>query len=291
MHFMERSKFKEKIMNSAKIKRLQAISHRLHKDRTSVATEFVSGLKAALSKRGYRADLVISTTAKSTVSRFRASVPFDTNLGHPSEEDLMGLVAQSYPTHEIDWELVEVDSDLGLVLLTLEPSTEIIPVNSISEIPPEFKSIGTGLYKRAVDASGNVHEVWTLKRGDDGLVLFRNNDDVEIEAKEDGFKAGDIANTPYGPGRILRFDDHGNAFVQVGNKKRLVAGKELGVYSIEKEKKKLTDYYSEAFGDPEFAKALTENYDTRKSGNPGGDGGKSNKGAPPGINKMKMVHK
>jgi len=278
-------------MDRAKIKRLQAISHRLHRDRTSVATDFVTGLKAALAKRGYRADLQISTEAKSTISRFSAAVPFDTQLGHPSEEDLMTLVAQAYPTHEIDWDLVEVDSDNGIVLLQLQPSTEVVPVHSISEIPPEFKSIGTGLYKRAADASGNVHEIWTLKRGDDGLVLYRTNDDVEIEAAEDTFKAGDVANTPYGPGRILRFDDKGNAFVQVGNKKRFVAGNELGIYSIEKEKKKLTDYYSEAYGDPEFAKALTEKYDTRKSGNPG-SGDKKTKGAPADINKMKpMVHK
>jgi len=278
-------------MSRATMKRLQAISHRLHNDRTSVASEFVTGLKAALGKRGYRADLELSTEAKSTISRFSAAVPFNKELGHPSEEDLMSLVAQSYPTHEIAWDLVEVDSDNGIVLLQLEPSTEVVPVKSISEIPPEFTSIGTGLYKRAADASGNVQEIWTLKRGDEGLMLYRNNDDIEIESKEDGFKAGDVANTPYGPGRILRFDDMGNAFVQVGNKKRLVAAKELGMYSVEKEKKKLTDYYTEAYGDPEFAKALTEKYDTRKKGNPGKGDGKSNKGAPAGINKMKMVHK
>jgi hypothetical protein len=273
------------------MKRIQAISHRLHRDRTSVATEFVTGLKAALAKRGHRADLAISTDAKSTANRFTASVPFDVQLGHPAEEDLMTLVAQSYPNHEIDWEMVQVDSDLGVVLLTLEPSTEVVPIASISEIPPEFKSIGTGLYKRAADASGNVQEIWTLKRGDDGLMLYRNNDDVEIEANDDSdFKAGDVANTPYGPGRIIRFDELGNAFVQVGNNKRLVAAGELGIYSIEKEKKKLTEYFSEAYGDPEFAKALTDNYDTRKSKAPAGTS-KNPGGAPAGVNKMNTVHK
>jgi len=277
-------------MSQSRMKRLQAISHRLHKDRTSVATEFVTGLKAALAKRGHRADLEILTEAKSTVSRFTASVPFNTTLGHPSEEDLMAVVAQAYPTHDIDWEMVQVDSDLGVVLLTLEPSTEVVPIQSISQIPPEFRSIGTGLYKRAADASGNVQEIWTLKRGDDGLMLYRNHDDVEIEAKDDGFKAGDVANTPYGPGRIIRFDETGNAFVQVGNNKRLVAAGELGIYSIEKEKKKLTDYFTEAYGDSEFAKALTDNYDTRKSKGAPAGGGKT-RSAPADVNKMNMVHK
>jgi len=275
-------------MSTSKLKRLQAISHRLHRNESEVASEFVSGLKSALAKRGYRADLQITTDARSTVHRFTASVPFDPNLGHPSENDLITLVAQSYPDHEIDWDLTEVDGDLAVVMLSLEPSTEVIPLQSISEIPPEFKPIGTGLYKRAVDVTGDVNEVWTLKRNDDGLVLYRNNDDVEISAKEDGLKACDIADTPYGPGRIIRFDDAGNAFVQVGNKNRLVAAKELGMYSIDKEKTKLTEYYSEAYGDPEFAKALTNNYDTRKPGKSAP--AKNNPKKPPATMKP-MVHK
>jgi hypothetical protein len=132
----------------------------------------------------------------------------------------------------------------------------------MDDIPPEFVAIGTGIYKRAVDST--VNEIWTLKRSEDGLLLYRNNDDIEVKADEGDLKAGDIANTPYGPGRILRFDDYGNAFVQIGNQKRLVAGKELGMYSVEKEKKLLTDYYSEAYGDADFASALTKDYTTRK---------------------------
>lgn len=273
---------------SSKLKRLQAISHRLHKNESEVASEFVSGLQAALAQRGYRADLTITTDARSTVGRFTASIPFDPQLGHPSEDDLITLVAQNYPDHEIDWELAQVDDDLAVVMLSLDPATEIIPVTNISEIPPEFKPIGTGLYKRAVDVTGNVQEIWTLKRGDDGLVLYRNNDDVEIEAREEGLKAGDIANTPYGPGRIIRFDETGNAFVQVGNKKRLVAGSELGMYSVDSEKKKLTDYFSEAYGDAEFAKALTKKYDTRsdKASAP-----EKNKPKAPPSTMKKMVHK
>jgi hypothetical protein len=244
------------------LKRLQKISHRLNRDKTEVAEEFVSGLKKALGARGYRADLALSTDAKSTQRSFRASVAFDPQLGHPSDKDVVTLIAQAYPTHEINWDLAQVDSDAGIVLIQLEPSTEVIPVESITKIPPEFKSIGTGLYKRAVDETAN--EIWTLKRTDDGLALFRNQDDLEVTADKEGLKAGDIANTPYGPGRIVRFDEVGNAFVQIGNKQRLVAAKELGMYSIEKEKKKLTDYFSEAYGDPDFAKALTEDYSDRK---------------------------
>jgi hypothetical protein len=249
-------------MGTMNLKRLQKISHRLNRDKTEVAQEFVSGLKAALAARGHRADLSLATDARSTLGSFRASIAFDPQLGHPTDKDVVTVTAQEYPNHDINWELAEVDSEAGIVLIQLEPSTEVIPVESISKIPPDFKSIGTGLYKRAIDETAN--EIWTLKRTDDGLALYRSPDDIEVTADKDALKAGDIANTPYGPGRILRFDDVGNAFVQIGNSQRLVAAKELGMYSIEKEKKKLSDYYSEAYGDPDFAKALVEDYADRK---------------------------
>ena len=114
---------------TATLKRLQQISHRVNRDKTEIATEFLSGLKSALAARGHRADLSITTSAKNTSRVFTASVKFDTQLGHPSEEDIVTLVAQTYPTHEVDWELVEVDSDAGVILLSLQPSTEIIPIN------------------------------------------------------------------------------------------------------------------------------------------------------------------
>jgi len=243
------------------LKRLQTISHRLHKDKSEVATSFLSTLKESLAKRGYRADLALGTEARSTSGAFSAHVSFDSRLGIPSEKDLITLVAQAYPTHEIQWEMAEVDTENGVVAMHLEPGIEVLPISSLTEIPPEFKAMGTGLYKRAVDHT--VNEIWTLKKGDDGLALYRNHDDVEIVAEENSLRAGDIANTPYGPAKIIRFDDQGNAIVLVGEKKRLIAAKDLGMYSIEKEKTKLKDYYSEAYGDAEFASGLVEDYTTR----------------------------
>jgi len=249
-------------MGNENLKRLQKISHRLNQDQTELKDTFVSGLKRALAERGHRADLSLSTEAKSTQGTFRASVGFDPQLGHPGDKDLTTLVAQSYPTHDIDWELTDVDSELGIILLSIAPSMEVIPVSNINEIPPDFVSIGTGLYKRAIDST--VNEVWSLKRTDDGLILSRNEDDLDVTAEEGALKAGDIANTPHGPGRITRFDEMGNAFVQIGNNVRLVAGKDLGLFSIDKERKKLTDYYAEAYGDKAFADALTKDYNTNK---------------------------
>jgi len=243
------------------LKKLQKISHRLHKSNTEVASSFLSTLKGALAKRGYRADLGLATTAKSTAGAFSAYVSFDNRLGTPSEKDLITLVAQAYPTHDIAWEMADVDTESGTVSLHLEPGIEVIPVSSIKEIPPEFKSIGTALYKRAVDQT--VSEIWTLKKTDDGMALYRSHDDVEITAEENQLRAGDVAETPYGLAKIIRFDDQGNAIVLVGENKRLVAKNDLGMYSIEKEKTKLKDYYSEAYGDAQFAQGLVEDFTTR----------------------------
>lgn len=247
------------------LKRLQKISHRVNSDKSEVANKFLTGLKRHLASRGYRADLSITTTAKSIKGSFSAFVPFDAQLGNPSEEDLTSLVAQEYPTHEIDWRLVEVeqnDDGRGVVYMQLQPSVEIIPVSAINEIPPEFQPIGAGIYKRAVDSK--VSEIWTLRKGDDGLVLSRNNDDLEVTADKNELRAGDVADTPYGPGKILKFDEYGNALVLVGNKRHLVAGKELGMYSIDREKKKLEDYYTQAYGDSAFAADLVKDYTERK---------------------------
>jgi preprotein translocase subunit YajC len=243
-------------MSIANLKRLQKISHRVNYDQTELATEFISGLKASLAKRGYRADLSIATDARNTAGTFTASVRFDTSLGHPTEDDLVSLAASSYNTHEIDWELAEVDSDQGLILLSLKPSVEMIPIKSLNEIPPEFKPIGTGIYKRAVDST--VSEIWELKRGEEGLFMYRKNDDMEVKAEEEGFRAGDVVQTEAGlVGRIIRFDDMGNAFIQCGKRRHLVAAPDIKKYDQSKERSLLKSYYEMAYGDASFSEALT----------------------------------
>ena len=245
------------------LKRLQKIAHCCNRNDTEIANNFIHSLHQELSKRGYRADLAISTDARKIGGRFTASVKYNPQLGNPEETDLMALVAQSYPQHQIDWELVQLDPEIGVVMLPLEPAMEVIPIKDLANIPPEFKSIGTAMYKRAADASGNVHEIWQLHKSDNGLELRRSPDDIEVKAEIEGFKASDIVDTPHGPGRIVRFDDVGNAFVQIGNQKRLVAGGDLRPYKIEKEKKKLQDLYAQIYGDAEFAKQLVEDHGRR----------------------------
>lgn len=249
-------------MNSELRSRLRKINHGTNLDKKELSREFFSGLQKKLKARGYRADLKLTTDARSTKGKFKAHVKFDPKLGHPDETDLLALVAQDYPKHQVDWELAQIDPDSGIVVMVLEPSMEVIPVASINAIPPEFRPIGTALYKRAADPSGKVNEIWTLKKDRDGhMCLFRNPEDIEVHAEEDNsFKANDVVDTPYGYGRIVRFDDAGNAFVQLGHQTRLCAKDDLKPYKKQKEESKLADMFEMIYGDREFAKALVDDY-------------------------------
>lgn len=254
-------------MDRKRMRQLQSISHRTHQTKGEIQKEFVTSLAKKLAERKHRADLSLATTAKSTEGSFSAEVKYNSALGHPSEKDLMTLTAQSYPDHEINWELIDVDSDSGVITMMLEPSVEVIPVKDVKSIPPEFTSIGTAMYKRAADSSGKVNEIWTLKKTSDGLALFRSNDDLEVTAEdESGFKAGDVVNTPNGVGLIKRMDDLGNAFVQIGNKMHLVGASDLERYDTKKDLSMLQTYYEKLYG-PEFSRALTRSFEeiTKKS--------------------------
>lgn len=249
-------------MNQDLLRRIQKVNNRTNLDKKAVTKEFFSGLQQKLKARGYRADLKITTDSRSTKGRFTANVKFEPRLGRPDETDLLALVAQEYPKHQIDWEMAQIDKDNGIVVMVLEPGMEVVPISSISAIPPEFKPIGTALYKRAADTSGKVNEIWTLKKDCDGhMCLFRSPEDLEIQADEGSdLKANDVVDTPYGYGRIVRFDDIGNAFVQLGHQTRLVAKDDLKPYKKQKEEGKLADMYEMIYGDREFAKALVEDY-------------------------------
>jgi len=227
-------------------------------------------LKQKLAERKYRADLKLITAAKNTTGTFDAVVKFNPTLGYPSEDDLMSITSQSYPKHQINWELIDVAENNGTVALVLEPAIEVLPIKSLKEIPQEFVSIGAGIYKKAADAAGNITEIWKLKKDDSGFVLYRTEDDFEVEAeREDAFRAGDVVMTEFGPGKIKKFDDFGNAIVQVGSKKHLVAAADLKDYNIDKERKALQDYYTQMYGDSQFAAELVKKLPTPKQGETG----------------------
>jgi hypothetical protein len=222
--------------------------------------DLMSSLKTYLAKRGYRADLHIVSSAEHLPGRsYPVEVKYNKDLDYPTEQDLMALTAAHQADYQIDWDTVQVDPEAGIIYLNLEPSLEVIPLSNLKEIPPEFKAIGTGLYKRAADASGNVQQIWELRKDDSGLSLVRRVNDLEVTAEEDQFVAGSIVLTEHGPGKVVRFDEVGNAIVQVGNRKRIVAQQDLQPYDIGKEKGKLLDYFTQLYG-KEFAQKLVEDY-------------------------------
>ena len=252
-------------MNWGDVSRMKAISQNRQEAPEKSRSRFVSQIRSYLQKRGHRADLKLIVNSKNTHGRFPAEVRYNTRLGAPSEKDLMSLVNKHFAQKDIEWETMSTDTGSGVITIYLEPAVEVVPLENINQIPSEFKPIGTGLYKRAADLSGNVNEIWTLSKTKDGLGLFRKQDDIEVVADdEDQFKAGSIVDTPHGPGKIHRFDDHGNAIVLIGNKKKLVAANDLRPYKVEKEKTKLRDYFRQMYGDSAFADALVQDYGDKK---------------------------
>lgn len=222
--------------------------------------DFLKNLKVRLSSKGYRSDLKVFCKNASK-GDFEITVKYDNVLGYPTQKDLIGLVANKFPTHDINWDLVDVNDNTNIITMMLSPSKEIVPVESINKIPEEFQYVGTNIYKRASDKHNEIFEIWSLTTANDGsMALIRNKGDFEVLSNDfNKFKKGDTVNTPYGLGLFQRYDDLGNGFVQVGNRVHLVAKDELKPYNQDKELTKIKDYYTQVYG-PEFAKELTEDY-------------------------------
>jgi len=241
------------------MQRVKAISQCVNKDRTEMATEFLTELKQKLAARKYRADLKLVTASRNTSKTFQAEVRFNGLLGHPSEKDLLAITAEKFPNHDINWQLIDVDASSGVMTLMLEPSKEVIPVKSAKDIPPEFKSVGTCIYKRASNPEESIFEIWSLKNTEDGLALVRNNNELEMTAEEETkYTKGSVVNTPYGPGLFQKYDDLGNGFVQVGNKMHLIGASDLQPYELSDEATKLKTYFEQAYGSKEYANELVK---------------------------------
>lgn len=205
--------------------------------------------------KAYRQDLhmVVDGSQKDCV--VTAEVKFNSQLGFPSEEDLMALVATNMPNYQLDWETVEADTDANSLNLTLKRSAEVLPLNSIKDIPAEFTSIGTGIFRRSVTASGKVYEIWDLVRDDDGLSLQRRSSDSDVIDGDDILE-GAVVETPYGVGRVASIDEENcTAVVQIGKYKRIVAQDEIKEYDQNKDRKKLIEYYTSVYG-KEYAELL-----------------------------------
>lgn len=248
-------------MNRKILKKMADMNRKVNRDTTESTREVLSAVKKHLAGRGYRADLRFVAKSNPASTKVMAEVRYRSDLGYPAEKDLLAITAQEAPQYDIVWEAIDVNPDLGVVYLDLEPSVETVPVASVNSIPDEFISIGAGVYKKAADNSDSIMEIWNLQKTDDGLALIRSNEDMEISAEDDGeIKAGQVVDTPSGPGVVKRLDDLGNAFVQIGKNLRHVAQSDMQPYDVNKEKQKLIDYYTAVYGDANFAQALTEEY-------------------------------
>lgn len=255
---MSDKKFQEKLVH---------MNNKYIKARQTWGNDLLSNVKKTLRKNSYRTDLKMICKEASS-GDFEAKVKYDIYLEYPTKQDLSAIVAQHFPTHEINWELVDVDDHDGTVTMMLSPAQEIIPLQSVRDIPKEFEAVGTGTYKRAQVADKSIYEIWSLVQNGNDYALIRNKDEYEVVSSEKfKFRKGDIVATPYGEGIFQEYDNIGNGFVQVGNRKHLVAKDELmehylgtdkdEKYNSKKDKTKEYDYFSQVYG-PEYAKQLVD---------------------------------
>ena len=227
------------------------------KKKEAMKKQFVDTLRSFMERKGYRADLVVVSNQKTSERNVSVEIKYNTEFDFPADKDLMALIATTYPDYEVDWATAVVDDEAGTIAINLRPTREIIPIKGYKDIPSDFEPQGTGIFHRKADATGNVAEVWELRKGaDGGLALVRKMDDMQVlKGEEDSIKVNDAVRTPEGVGRVESFDEVGNAYVRIGNQKRLMAAEDLAKYDTNKDKQTLFEYFKQVYGD-EFAKAL-----------------------------------
>lgn len=243
------------------IKQVVNSTNSYKREKEEWGNNFISELKAGLAVRQHRADLQLRCSVD-PVGNFPVIVKYAEIMGYPTQKDLATIVGQSFPGHEINWKLVDVDDASQTITLMLSPSEEVVNVASVQDIPKDFESIGACLYKRAENTEKSIYGIWTLKDIDGNLALIRNKDEYEVIAANDvdvGFKKGDVVSTPYGLGLFQRYDEIGNGFVQCGTVIHLVAKDGIKGYDQSKEKTKLYDFFAQIYG-PDLAKGLVEDY-------------------------------
>ena len=217
--------------------------------------EFLTRVKDRYASKGFRADLHLMDSKVEDVKQ-EISVGFHPTLGQPTLTEIKAFVTVNFPNMNPDWRTLRPGD--GYIKVAIESNADRILVEDYSKIPPAFKSIGTAMYKEA--SSGSI---WALNKEGDSLVLVRQSEEVapeDIKAFE-AVKIGDFVLTPLGKGEVLAKSASKVSVKLAENVIRDFSPRDITAqYDLNKERSMLTDYYTKAYGIPEFAKALTEDY-------------------------------
>lgn len=240
---------------------------------------FLDNLAAGLRTRGYRADIKASRQPYVSEGQHYLDVEFSSFLGHPKFEHLQAFVADQLPQCEIRRDDINLVSST-LLRVGIQVKEDRIPLTSARAVPPAFKSIGTGLYRKA----GDDHSIWALENDGNGgysLVRKRGEESEPVfgelpRTASAELSVGDRVKTPDGIGRLLSFDRAGNPIVDLDGGRFLyrraqvikdmptsVPGlppdhrsNEFHKFRRSREQSYEADFYAKVFGDSEFANQL-----------------------------------
>ena len=205
-------------------------------------------------ERGYRVDLHLEGSQKINSRKQMIRIGFDPQLGQPGDEDVDGFVRVSFPGFSVNWKRANYDPS-GFEA-EIRYREEAVPVASLKDIPAGFMRKATATYMKK-EADGQF-SVWRLEKSADGLLLVRDQDEQMIEPEAAEGMENHLVRTPEGNGIVIQIiGDKATVRMANGNDKEFGIEK-LSTYDISKERSELVDYYTKAYGDPEYAKELAE---------------------------------
>ena len=215
-------------------------------------SKIAKNFKRESDKHGHRLDMTLHASADTYGGkRKKVRIGFNNQLGNPSDQDVEGFARAHFPGFVPFWKSASFgQSFLDIELRAYE---ERIPVAGIKELPEGFERVATATYRR-IEADGKTFSVWRLEKDAEGLSLIREkNENAPVAAPK--VQGGQWVNTPDGPGQVVSASGNSVRVKFRDETQREYPLRTVATLSTE-EQKKLFDYYSQAFGDPEFAKKL-----------------------------------
>lgn len=213
--------------------------------------KIAASYKSQMEKRGYRADMIVEGQVSRGMKKISVRIGFDSKMGRPTDQQVESLVASKFPGHDIDWSTASFDEH-GFVA-TIRPRVDRIPVESTKNIPAGFVRVAAATYTRK---QADSFSVWQLEKGGEGLELVRVSDE-SVQPESTVLPAvGRFVHTPDGDGIIASIKGSKvqvRAFDGTEHEHELKA---VNLYKPEEEKSKLIEYYTKAYGDPEYARKL-----------------------------------
>lgn len=200
-------------------------------------------------------------------------VAFDKEFGLPNETDAARIVNHLFPEARVAHERTWIDSQSGVLRVALERKDSSLRLASRKDMPSDFVALAAGVYRKASDNS-----IWDLRLEADGSYgLYRREaqqdgeklplDGIEGNPREAGFRPGEfVIVAGANEDRVAIYkgaDENGNPVVEHEGQQGAIPLESLRIAAT-LDARELEDYYAQAYGSKEYAKALVKNIGEKK---------------------------